>query len=120
MPEKAEFDPHGHGFWYLTHHCLEKGFQAGSVVGTVALVPYAAFRHFRSSPASTAAVGTVVQKAYRVLAKSSLWGIAAGAALEAGMVFAKGIDTEGFDNRAYRLHYHATQNRTDLFARVSA
>ncbi|KAK9812326.1 hypothetical protein WJX73_002631 [Symbiochloris irregularis] len=120
MSDQTQYDPHGRGFSDLTQHCLEKGFQAGSVVGTVALVPYAAFRHFRTAPGQSAAVGTVVQKTYRVLAKSSLWGIAAGAVLEAGMIFAKGIDTEGMEDRAYKLHYNNSQNRTDLFARDGA
>lgn len=78
-----------------------------------------AARTCQAGPGTDASVGSVVQKTYRVLAKSSLWGVAFGAALEAGMIFAKGIDTEGFEDRAYRLHYHESQNRTDTFARVS-
>lgn len=82
MPDTTEeFDPKGYGFYYLTGHVAEKGFQAGSVVGTAALVPYAAFRHFRPRPNRDPAVSAVVQRALKLLSKSAGWGIVAAGAL---------------------------------------
>lgn len=38
--------------------------------------------------------------------------------MELGLVYGKGVDEEGFEDRAYRLYYNKSQNRTDRFAGV--
>ena len=75
MPTSEEYDPKGRALFDLTHHVLEKGFQAGGAVGSAALVPYAAFRHFRPHAGQDPSVAAVVQRGLRLLAKSALWGV---------------------------------------------
>lgn len=36
----------------------------------------------------------------------------------AGKVYGTGVTEEGIEDRVYRLHYNAGQNRTDKFAAV--
>ena len=38
--------------------------------------------------------------------------------MELGVVLGKGVDEEGIEDRAYRIHYNKGQNRTDRFAGV--
>ena len=38
--------------------------------------------------------------------------------MEVAMIYGKNIDQAGIEDRAYRLHYNESQNRTDTFARV--
>ncbi|GIL88896.1 hypothetical protein Vretimale_16880 [Volvox reticuliferus] len=93
---------------YLMWHIVKKGFQAGGVVGVAAVVP--AMFLFKKVREPTALLRAMGYSAVAVTAASATLG---------AVKFTK-IDQAGFDDRAYRLHYNAGQNRTDEFSTVGA
>lgn len=99
-----DFDPSKFAAVKLWFHVLEKGFQAGSVVGLALAVPVVAFRKksFES------------QLMTKVLAYSSFAGIGVSGAL--GTAKFVNMDKEGLEDRVYRLHYNEGQNRCDVFS----
>lgn len=95
----------------LMKHVLEKGFQFGSVLGTVAVVPIAMWRKSENrSPA----------KALKILGTSALVGTAFALVLGSTKMARIPADefADGMQDRAYRLHYNKGQNRADTFSRV--
>lgn len=92
---------------HLFSHVLQKGFQAGSVIGVVAVVPAVLLlkRGATEVPPLLRAANTLGYSA------------AAGTALSGAMCTAKfvNMDREGLEDRVYRLHYNEGQNRTDAF-----
>jgi hypothetical protein len=98
------------------HHVLEKGFQAGSVIGVALVVPAVAWRRGRSA-GTLAGAGPALLKA---LGTSALVGTGVAGALGVAMIASIPSDERaaGLQDRAYRLHWNRAQNRTDLFSEV--
>jgi hypothetical protein len=97
------------------HHVLEKGFQAGSVVGVAAVVPFVAWRLRRTSGFSQ---GGSAEGLLRALGKSAVWGTGITALLGAARIATTEDLAGGLQDRAYRLHYNKGQRRTDLFSEI--
>ncbi|CAL8462866.1 g2400 [Coccomyxa elongata] len=53
------------------------------------------------------------------MAVSALAGTALAGAAGAAKVYGTNVSDEGIEDRVYRLHYNAGQNRTDKFAAIS-
>lgn len=103
----------------LMRHVLIKGFQAGSVVGIATVLPLLAFRRRRQ--AGSLASGAV-PSLLSAMGTSAVVGVALSGALGAAKVAALPAEerAEGLQDRAYRLHYHQSQNRVDLLSEVGA
>lgn len=97
---KAPASPAAYVYW----HILQKGWQAGSLIGVAGVVPVLALWKKVRDPATL----------LRAINYSALSGTAATATLGA-LKFTQ-IDDEGFRDRAYRLHYNEGQNRVDTFS----
>lgn len=117
MSSTDSYDPKGSALSDLTRHVLEKGWQAGAVVGTASLIPYAAFRHYRPRPGRDASVGAITQRGLTLLGRCASRGVPLAGVFEVLTLWGRGVDQEGIEDRAYRLHYNESQNRTDNFAR---
>ncbi|PNW87730.1 hypothetical protein CHLRE_02g143567v5 [Chlamydomonas reinhardtii] len=91
--------PQAHLLW----HIAKKGFQAGSFGGVAVSGAVALATRNRDPGAFLRGVG---------------YGALAGTALSTGLGAAKftQITKEGFHDRVYRLHYNASQQRTDAFS----
>ncbi|KAK9828347.1 hypothetical protein WJX74_010232 [Apatococcus lobatus] len=96
----------------LTHIC-QKGFQAGSLVGLGIVLPAVALRR-RSSGASLVTKEFQTTGA-KVLTYSAAIGLMTTGAMGLGMIYGRPLETEGIEDRAYRLRYNEGQLRTDLF-----
>lgn len=94
----------------LFHHILEKGFQAGSLVG----LPIAGFLYYRNKPnyPTERFLSTLGKSAVGVVLISGLMGFARVSQIP------KEEFADGMQDRAYRLHYNKGQRRTDLFAEI--
>ncbi|PNH11996.1 hypothetical protein TSOC_001126 [Tetrabaena socialis] len=103
-PMADEYVPPASPAAYVMWHILEKGFQAGSIIGVAAVVPTLFLWRKVREPAAL----------LRAMGYSSLVGVAATGTL--GAVKFLQIDQAGFEDRAYRLHYNAGQHRTDTIA----
>lgn len=75
MSSTDSYDPKGSALSDLTRHVLEKGWQAGAVVGTASLIPYAAFRHYRPRPGRDASVGAITQRGLTLLGRCASRGV---------------------------------------------
>ncbi|KXZ44118.1 hypothetical protein GPECTOR_73g639 [Gonium pectorale] len=93
---------------YLMWHIIKKGWQAGSVVGVAAVLPTMYLIRKVRDPTAL----------LRALGYSAAIGTAATGTL--GVLKCTQIDQEGFEDRAYRLHYNQGQNRTDAFSAAGA
>eukprot|EP00877_Chromochloris_zofingiensis_P012775 jgi/Chrzof1/7751/Cz02g35130.t1 len=102
------FDPSQSAALRLYSHILQKGFQAGSIIGVGIVAPILAYRQGSLDLALLT----------RAAGRGALWGTAATAVL--GALKISQTDQEGLEDRVYRLHYNEGQNRTDLFAQVGA
>ena len=100
------------------HHVLEKGFQAGSVVGVAAVVPFVAWRQKKISRLEGSAARSAGTLLLRALGKSAVWGTGISALLGAARIASMEDKAGGLQDRAYRLHYNQGQRRTDLFSEV--
>jgi len=106
-----DYDPSKVPALKLWGHIMQKGWQAGSVVGSLGVGP------------GMGAYATFVKKGQfdvLQLTEGAAYGVLGGLALT-GVVGALKIlqmDREGIEDRVYRLHYNDTQKRTDLFAAV--
>jgi hypothetical protein len=97
----------------LFAHVLQKGFEAGGLIGGGLVVP------------ATAAYTTYVKKEkvdVLELAQNAAFTCLAGVGLSAlmGSIKILQMDKEGVDDRVYRLHYNTSQKRTDTFSAVGA
>jgi hypothetical protein len=97
----------------LFGHVLQKGFEAGGLIGGFAVVP------------ATAAYTTYVKKGKvdpLELAQNAAFSCLAGVGLSAlmGSIKILQMDREGVEDRVYRLHYNNSQKRTDTFSLVGA
>ena len=95
----------------LYFHLIEKGFQAGGVVGLGLVLPILAYRR-RGGKNS-------VNSLLRAQGTSSLVGVGTTCLLMGPMKISKWEDkAAGFQDRAYRLHFNQSQNRADTFAHI--
>lgn len=99
----------------LFRHVAEKGFQLGSVLGIGIVSP---ITYYRLRRRTGGAVGLAV--ILTAVGRSAVAGV--GLATVLGAVRVATIPTSeraaGLQDRAYRLHYNAGQNRTDTFAEL--
>jgi len=101
----------------LMRHISEKGFQAGSLVGCVIVMPILAYK-LRIWEAGALAGAT--PKLLSALGKSALWGVTGVTIMGIGRVASIPADERpaGLQDRAYRLHYNRGQNRVDMMSRI--
>lgn len=95
----------------LIGHVAQKGFQAGSLLGLFAGVPIEAVRKGGLSAVSAQLVTSTV-------GYGALGGIGLSLLMYAGKRLT--IDHEGVADRAYRLHFNASQQRVDSFTAVGS
>uniref|UniRef100_A0A7S0WV59 Uncharacterized protein n=1 Tax=Chlamydomonas leiostraca TaxID=1034604 RepID=A0A7S0WV59_9CHLO len=93
----------------LLAHILEKGFQAGGVLA-IPIAP--ALAYFKANGVFTPEVLTRFA-GYTAASLIGATGVMAGAKFTQ-------IDRDGFEDRVYRLHYNAGQNRTDRLSEGGA
>jgi Protein of unknown function (DUF1757) len=103
----------------LMHHIIEKGFQAGSLIGAAVVVPLAARKYSKAHAGSLAGAGPLLMRA---MASSALWGTAISSLIGGARVVQLSNSltpeefSDGMQDRAYRLHYNRGQQRVDLFS----
>jgi hypothetical protein len=101
------------------HHILEKGFQGGSIIGAVIVLPLVARRYSKLHSGSLVGSGPLLMRA---MAASALWGTALSSLVGAARVVQLGSTlsptefADGMQDRAYRLHYNRGQQRVDFFS----
>lgn len=102
----SDFDPSKNSLAHLASHVLQKGFQAGSVIGVLVVAPIMCYR---SRSVSLATIN-----------KAAAYSSCVGTVLSGTMLAAKmqSMDQEGLEDRVYRLHYNAGQNRVDRFCQM--
>ncbi len=142
--EEHDFDPTQSATVKLMTHITEKGFQLGSCIGSVIVVPVTAYRGrgsnypvvpkmlrglSRSAVITTAVAGvrsTLPDRGSLALCDAwvafiflhiTCW---ATGLLGLGKVYGTPLTPEGIQDRVYRLHYNEGQDRTDTFSRVGA
>ncbi|KAF8066285.1 hypothetical protein HT031_002608 [Scenedesmus sp. PABB004] len=95
----------------LYGHVLEKGWQAGSLLGVVGGAPALAFLTQRrgEDPLADPAGLLLRAAAYTAAGATALSGVA-------GLAKFLTLTREGFEDRAYRLHYNQSLQRNDRFA----
>eukprot|EP01031_Cornospumella_fuschlensis_P041824 gene41824-51056_t len=94
----------------LTNHCLMKGLQAGSVMGTFVITPI--YTLYRKVP---------LPLAWKLCAfPASLLGASMGLALLMGKEMKGDLDVDGVDDRAYRIAQNKDQTRLDGYSMVGA
>lgn len=111
--DEHDFDPTQNATVKLMTHITEKGFQLGSCIGSVVVVPVTAYRGRSSNY-------PVVPKMLRGLSRSAVITTAVAGLLGLGKVYGTPLTPEGVQDRVYRLHHNQGQNRTDAFSRVGA
>eukprot|EP00891_Asterochloris_glomerata_P002097 jgi/Astpho2/2097/Aster-00581 len=95
--EEKDFDPQqSNATALLMWHIVQKGWQAGSVLGVGVAMPLLARRWRKAG----------------VLTGERVVG--------AGLVWGKPLPQDGIEDRVYRLHYNEGQNRTNRFAAYGA
>ncbi|KAL4419247.1 hypothetical protein ABPG77_001185 [Micractinium sp. CCAP 211/92] len=116
--DEPKFDPTQSSTWVnyvrVMNHVVQKGIQAGGVVGLGAVVPAVAYRQHKKGVGwqeSLPALATAV-------CKTTLVTLALSVALGVGRLASIEDLKAGLEDRAYRLHYNQGQNRADLFAQV--
>ena len=99
------------------HHIMEKGFQAGSVVGVGLVVPALALRHRRASGGSLTDAAPRLLKA---LGTSALVGTCICASMGAARIASLPAEerADGLQDRAYCLHFNKGQQRVDLLSQI--
>ncbi|CAD7705166.1 unnamed protein product [Ostreobium quekettii] len=107
-----DFDPSRFSAARLCSHALQKGFQAGAVVGAAAVLPTLAFLAYRKTGSPAMEPGVVME----ALGKSGLMGTGLSGILVSGKMI--GMDREGLEDRVYRLHYNEGQKRVDRFCQA--
>lgn len=95
----------------LMGHIAQKGYQAGSIIGLLGVVPVMALRRGGLSALSLELV--TAGAAYGALGGLTLLTVA-------GLGKRSTIDTEGVEDRAYRLQYNQGQNRVDKLCAVGS
>eukprot|EP00878_Enallax_costatus_P005898 GHUV01006187.1.p1 GENE.GHUV01006187.1~~GHUV01006187.1.p1 ORF type:complete len:203 (+),score=54.09 GHUV01006187.1:302-910(+) len=113
LASKEDFDSSNAPALRVMGHILQKGFQAGSVLGVGLAAPaQAALQYVRHKQAADMyrAVATAGRTNAVVFGLIAVLG-----ALRVGQ-----LDKDGLEDRTYRLHYNKGQNRTDTFAQVGA
>ncbi|RYH13839.1 DUF1757 domain-containing protein [archaeon] len=94
----------------LTNHCLMKGLQAGSVMGTFVITPI--YTVYRKVP---------LPLAWKLCAfPASLFGSSIGLALLMGKEMHGDLDVDGVDDRAFRIAQNKDQTRLDGYSIVGA
>eukprot|EP00873_Tetraselmis_striata_P028750 jgi/Tetstr1/449014/TSEL_036239.t1 len=113
-----EFKPEDHNCHVLVwSHVLVKGAQAGSFLGAASTAPSLALQAYRSGASALTLQGAVSMARGRAGAGLA-YGLAATSVLGAAKVLS--MDTDGAQDRAYRLHYNEGQNRCDRFWAAAA
>jgi len=107
--EPDEYQPSDWATFDLLNHVLEKGWQAGSVIGVGLVAPVTALRLRRIGSLKPERVLTAV-------GQSALLGFALSGVLGLGKIYGTPLDKEGIKERVYRLHYNEGQKRVDLFS----
>eukprot|EP00951_Prasinocladus_malaysianus_P013540 scaffold102481_cov43-Prasinocladus_malaysianus.AAC.1 len=98
------------GFMQLFSHIAVKGAQAGSIIGAASVAPSLAIAAYKG--------GSIKPKlALDMLTNRSARGLAVGlvAVSALGAARVASLDTDGIQDRAYRLHYNEGQTRCDKF-----
>lgn len=95
----------------LMAHVAQKGFQAGSLVGLLGVVPVMAISK-----------GGLQALSVELVTSGAAYGALGGTGLSllAGVAKRLSIDHEGVEDRVYRLHYNKSQNRMDAFSAVGS
>ncbi|PSC76629.1 hypothetical protein C2E20_0194 [Micractinium conductrix] len=113
-----EFDPSQSSlacnYGRVMSHVLQKGFQAGGVVGLGAVAPVVAFLEHRKGRTAEESLPVVAQ----ALCRTALTTLAVSAALGVARLASVDDLKDGLEDRAYRLHYNQGQNRANLFANL--
>ncbi|KAL4431256.1 hypothetical protein ABPG75_006512 [Micractinium tetrahymenae] len=116
--EEQEFDPTQSStlvnYLRVMNHVLQKGIQAGGVVGLGAVVPIVAYRQHKKGLGMQEALPTLAAS----VGKTTLITLALSIALGVGRLASIEDLKAGVEDRAYRLHYNQGQTRADLFAQV--
>lgn len=107
MEDNEDFDASKNKELLLMSHVTQKGVQAGSLLSLVLSLPVLALRR------RLGVEGILGWTSNGVL-------IGAGLTTALGMYKMSGLEPEGIEDRAYRLHYNQGQNRVDRFCQVGA
>ena len=119
---EKDFDPSHYATLRLFKHLNVKGTQVGGVIGCGVVLPFLALRGYRAGKALD------LNSTTRALAYSTAGGLILSSQPKPNSPFkafpvdalgvAKyvGMDQEGLEDRVYRLHFNASQNRCDLFS----
>jgi len=119
MTRVSSADSTVHNGALLFRHILEKGWQLGSVAGTIIIVPIARLRASKRNQSVSSSLAST-PNALRLVGLSALVGTAAAGLLGTVKVYSIPKDelADGMQDRAYRLHFNGGQKRVDTLSRI--